>query len=130
MLYKTPIQEKAEQDRYRLPITKTQKVMHYSKNKKLNAVLNEIETDLLSIHDTPEESLSEIRHYADNFRYEIDLNLAQYGEVLIYYWQIREMYERCGYKSIVKYSNNKLWETYKRPVGYVARRLLKANRDN
>ena len=40
---------------------------------------------------------------------------------LIYYCDIRTMYERAGYKSIVKWSDERIWETYKRQVGYIAR---------
>lgn len=95
----------------------------YSNNKKLNGVLNEIREDLLHIHDTEEESRSEIDHYKREFPREVDFNLAQYGNMLIYYHDIRAMYARHGYKSIDRLSDAGMWETYKRQVGYVARNL-------
>lgn len=95
----------------------------YSNNKKLNGVLNEIREDLLSIHDTEDESRREIEHYKREFPREIDFNLAQYGNVLIYYYQVRAMYARHGYKSIDRMSDAQVWETYKRQVGYVARTI-------
>lgn len=95
----------------------------YSKNKKLNGVLNDIREQLLSIHDTEDESRKEIAHYKRGFPREVDFNLAQYGNLLIYYSDIRAMYERNGYKSMSRMSDDQLWDTYKRQVGYVARNL-------
>ena len=95
----------------------------YSKNKKLNGVLNEIREDLLHIHDTEAESRSEIAHYKRKFPKEIDFNLVQYGNMLIYYCAIRDMYARHGYKSMDRMSNDQVWETYKRHVGQVARTI-------
>lgn len=95
----------------------------YSNNRKLNGVLNEIREDLLSIHDTEDESRNEIAHYKREFPREIDFNLAQYGNLLIYYYDVRAMYARHGYKSIARMSDVQVWETYKRQVGYVARNL-------
>lgn len=95
----------------------------YSKNKKLNGVLNDIREQLLSIHDTEDESRKEIAHYKREFPKEIDFNLAQYGNLLIYYYDVRAMYARHGYKSIVRMSDAEVWETYKRQVGYVARTI-------
>lgn len=97
----------------------------YSRNKKLNGVLNEIREDLLAIHDTEEESIAEIKHYMKEFPYQVDYNLCQYGEMLIYYYDVRKMYERHGYKSFCKMSNTQLWEAYKRQVGFVARSLFR-----
>lgn len=95
----------------------------YSNNKKLNGVLNEIREDLLSIHDTEAESRKEIAHYKREFPNEIDFNLVQYGNMLIYYYDIRAMYARHGYKSMDRMSDAQVWDTYKRQVGYVARNL-------
>ena len=95
----------------------------YSNNKKLNGVLNEIREDLLHIHDTEDESRKEIAHYKRGFPREVDFNLVQYGNLLIYYSDIRAMYARHGYKSIDRMSDAQVWETYKRQVGYVARTI-------
>lgn len=91
--------------------------MKYSKNKKLNGVLNEIEEQLLEL------GLDEVKHYYDEFKYENDYNIAQYGNLLIYYWDVQELYQRNGYKT--KFSDNKIWEIYKNQVGYVTRQLMR-----
>lgn len=90
----------------------------YSKNAKLNNVLNTIEGQLLEL------GLEEVKHYYNAFRYESDYNIAQYGNLLIYYVDVKEMYSNCGYKSIEKMSDEKVWETYKRQVGYVVKQLI------
>lgn len=97
----------------------------YSPNKKLEACLCNIELDLLSMCEHKEESLNEIRRYMREFPKEPDYNLAQYGNLLIYYNQVRDFYLDCGYKSMRNMSDSKIWATYLRQVGYVARRLIK-----
>lgn len=101
--------------------------MKYSKNIKLNNVLNNIENQLLEMCDTKEESVSEIKRYIKEFPHETDFNIAQYGNLLVYYADIYKFYADNGYKSVSKYSTEKLWETYKRQVGYVARIIYKTN---
>ena len=91
----------------------------YSKNKKLNDVLTRIERQLLEL------GLDEVKHYKESFPNEIDYNIAQYGSVLVYYSDVKQMYKDCGYKSLEKMSDEKVWEIYKRQVGYVARELTK-----
>ena len=95
--------------------------MKYSKNVKLNNVLNQIENQLTYLE------LPEIARYMKDFPNEPDYNLAQYGNMLVYYWEIRKMYIKAGYKSFMnnRISDNKMWEIYKRQVGYVARELMK-----
>ena len=90
-------------------------MIKYSKNKKLNSVLNEIHDQLIDL------GLEEVKHYYNEFRYETDYNIAQYGNLLIYYVDVKQMYANCGYKSIEKMSDNKVWEIYKRQVGYIVR---------
>ena len=95
--------------------------MKYSKNAKLNNVLNQIENQLTYLE------LSEIARYMKDFPNEPDYNLAQYGIMLVYFWEIRKMYIKAGYKSFMnnRISDNKMWEIYKRQVGYVARQIIK-----
>lgn len=95
--------------------------MKYSKNVKLNTVLNQIEDDLKWLE------LPEIARYMKDFPNEPDYNLAQYGNMLVYYWEIRKMYINAGYKTFEnnKISDSKMWEIYKRQVGYVARQIIK-----
>lgn len=90
----------------------------YSKNKKLEGVLSRIETQL-------EYASVDVKHYMESFPNEIDYNIAQYGNLLIYYYDVKKMYRECGYKSLDKMSDQKVWEIYKRQVGYVARQLMK-----
>ena len=96
--------------------------VNFSKNSKLNFVLNFIHEDLLSICESKNESIEQIARYKSNFKNESDYNIAQYGNVLIYYCQVRELYR--DYKSLQKMSDSKLWEIYKRQVGYVANYIL------
>ena len=97
------------------------KTYRFSKNKKTNRVLNEIYNDLLTMCDTEEQSRKEIKRYRREFPRVTDCNIAQYGNVLIYYHQVREMYEKCGYKSVSRMSDKAVWECYLGQVGYVAR---------
>ena len=90
-------------------------MIKYSKNKKLNSVLNEIHGQLIDL------GLEEVKHYYNEFKGNIDYNIAQYGNLLIYYVDIKQMYANCGYKSIEKMSDEKVWDIYKRQVGYIIR---------
>lgn len=92
--------------------------MKFSKNRKLNMLLNGI------LDDLKELGSEEVRHYMREFKNEPDYNIAQYGNLIIYYYDIRNFYKSCGYKTIEKWSDQKLWETYKRQVGYVARYFI------
>ena len=90
----------------------------YSKNNKLNKVLMEIENNLLDL------GLEEIERYYNTFGNEVDYNIVQYGNMLIYYNDIYNFYKNYGYKSTDKMSTNKIWELYKKQVGYVARKII------
>ena len=90
----------------------------YSKNNKLNKVLMKIESDLLEI------GINEVKRYYNEFRNEVDFNIVQYGNMLIYYNDIYNFYRSCGYKSTDKMSTNKIWDLYKNQVGYVTRKLI------
>ena len=90
----------------------------YSKNNKLNRVLMGIESDLLEL------GINEIKRYYNEFKNEIDFNIVQYGNMLIYYDQIYDFYRKCGYKSTDKMSTDKIWDLYKNQVGYVTRKLI------
>lgn len=95
--------------------------MKYRKNVKLNTVLNQIEKDLNYF------GLSEIARYMQEYPNEPDYNIVDYGNMLIYYWEIRNMYIKAGYKSFEdnRISDSKMWKIYKQQVGYVARELTK-----
>lgn len=101
------------------------KTYKFSQNKKTNGVLNEIYNDLLEIHDTEEESRSDIKRYCKEFSRLADCNLVEYGNLLICYSDVRAMYRKHGYKSLDKLNDSKVWDIYKRQVGYVARLIAR-----
>jgi hypothetical protein len=77
---------------------------------------------LASIYeDLQELGSEEVARYKKEFSKVIDFNLAQYGNMLVYYHDVYTMYRNCGYKTTDKYSTDKIWQTYLRQVGYVAR---------
>ena len=90
----------------------------YSKNNKLNKVLTEIENDLLDL------GINEIKRYYNEFKNEVDFNIVQYGNMLIYYNDIYNFYRSCGYKTTDKMTTDKIWSLYKKQVGYVAKKLI------
>ena len=98
---------------------KNENMEKFSKNKKLNGVLNDI---LDSLNDL---GLEEVKRYYKEFGAYKDYNIVEYANLLIYYDDIRELYKSNGYKSIDKMSDSKIWETYKRQVGYVARYMVR-----
>lgn len=93
----------------------------FSKNKKLNGLLNDI---LDSLKDL---GIEEVKRYYNEFKGQKDYNIVDYGNLLIYYDDIRELYANNGYKSVQKMSDSKLYETYKRQVGYVVRFIVRNN---
>ena len=90
----------------------------YSRNNKLNKVSTEIEKDLLDL------GINEIRRYYNEFKNEVDYNIAQYGNMLIYYDDVYNFYRSCGYKTTDKMTTNKIWDLYKNQVGYVAKKII------
>ena len=90
----------------------------YSKNVKLNKVLTEIEKNLLDL------GVNEIKRYYNEFKNEVDFNIAQYGNMLIYYNDVYNFYRSCGYKTTDKITTDKIWDLYKNQVGYVAKRII------
>ncbi len=100
--------------------------VNFSPNKKLNNILNDIYGDLIKkMGRNRKEAVEEIRRYKRSFPKEPDYNIAQYGNLLIYHGDIRNAYKKAGYGStITKMSDEKLWDTYMRQVGYVARYII------
>lgn len=101
------------------------KTISFSKNAKLNKVLNNIYIDLLQIRDTERESIAEIKHFKNSFPKEIDFNLYQYGCMLIANNDIISLYS--DYKSLQRASIEKLINIYKRQIRYVANYILSNN---
>lgn len=92
----------------------------FSKNKKLNGVLNVIFDDVVELGE-------DVKRYYKEFKGELDYNIVQYGNMLVYYNDIKNMYKSCGYKSIEKMSDEKVWDIYKRQVGYITRYIIHNN---
>ena len=88
----------------------------FSKNKKLNYVLNDIYSDLVKM------GKDELKRYMQYFPNEIDYNIYQYGNIRIYYSDIKELYK--NYKCLKNASIEKLINIYKRQVGYMARLIV------
>lgn len=91
-------------------------MIKFSKNKKLNNVLTSIYEDLQDL------GIFEVKRYYNAYNNKPDYNIAQYGNLLVYYSDIRELYKE--YKTLAKISDDKLWDIYKRQVGYVARLMI------
>ena len=102
----------------------------YSVNPKLNKVLCGIENQILGMYvNNYIELIQELHRYMTSYKNEPDYSVAQHGNLLCYYDDIKDFYRRCGYKSTARMSNNKIWELYKRQVGYVARRIVRGAHD-
>lgn len=96
-------------------------MIKYSKNKKLNTLLQNIEKSLID-----NLGIDEVKRYYNEFKNCSDYNIVQDGNLLIYYVDVKNLYIESGYSNstINKMSDSKIWETYKRQVGYVVRKLL------
>ena len=88
----------------------------FSKNKKLNYVLNDIYSYLM------EMGKDHIKRYMKDFSYKADYNIYQYGNMRVYNDEIKELYK--DYKCLKNASIDKLINIYKRQVGYMARLII------
>ena len=88
----------------------------FSKNKKLNYILNDIYSYLM------EMGKDEIKRYMKDFSYKADYNIYQYCNMRVYNDEIKELYK--DYKSLKNASIDKLINIYKRQVGYMARLII------
>lgn len=101
-------------------------------------VLNAVYADIWE--SLEELGPDEVKHYMRGFPHEVDYNLVQYGNMRVYYCEIRDMYVDAGAAQYAKVrkragkngmrgdwliSNDELWEHYKRDVGHVAREYVK-----
>lgn len=102
------------------------KAITFSKNAKLDKVLNSIYESLLSISNTEKESISEIKHYVSEFKNCPDYNLYKYGNLIITYFDIHSLYSE--YKSLENASNDKIEVIYMRQVRYVANYIVSNNK--
>ena len=88
----------------------------FSKNKKLNYVLNDIYSYLM------EMGKDEIKRYMKDFPYKADYNIYQYCNMRVYNDEIIDLYK--DYKCLKNASIDKLINIYKKQVGYVARLII------
>ena len=88
----------------------------FSKNKKLNYVLNDIYSYLMDM------GKDEIKRYMKDFLNKTDYNIYQYGNMRVYNDEIKELYK--NYKCLKNASIDKLIDIYKRQVGYMARLIV------
>lgn len=101
-------------------------MIKFSKNAKLNNALYGIYEQLKDFDTDAEtgETTGEIMRYYKQFKNDKDApdyNIAQYGNMLTYYYQVFDFYRNCGYKSTDKLSSQKIWDLYLRQVGYIVR---------
>lgn len=75
-----------------------------------------------------QESLSfeEVKHYYKEFMFtnNIDYNIVQYGNLLIYYDDIREFYKEHGF-DYPKKDDDFIWNLYKKDVGVEVRKIIR-----
>ena len=88
----------------------------FSKNIKLNYVLNDIYSYLMDM------GKDDIKRYMKDFPYEADYNIYQYCNMRVYNDEIKELYK--NYKCLKNVSIDKLIDIYKRQVGYMARLIV------
>lgn len=106
-----------------------------TKNKKYNGILNEIYND---IKETFEEDYKrEVTRYYNEFKnITSDYNIAQYGNLLIYYYDVRKFlidngftnfekkYKQPSKQNEYRLSDTMVWNFYKRLVGIVVRYIV------
>lgn len=100
--------------------------------KKANILLNNIYDDIMDNENLTYNNFYELKRYFTTFKSEPDYNVAQYGNLLIYYWQVRELFTESGYKYAsdklkngeFKISDDVLWLRYKQLVGRVVDYIL------
>ena len=97
--------------------------LEFSPNRKLNNLLSSIRDEIINRFDSDEDMCHEIARYKQNFPRESDFNFVQYGNLHVYYDDIRDFYKTAGYadSTIDRMSDDEIWELYKRQVGYVLR---------
>lgn len=89
-------------------------------NRQYIKAIRSAKKQLLNMCDTEIESRNEIQRYKREFPREIDYNIAMNGNVLIYYYQVREWFKKLGFKSESKMSDQALWSWYKWYIGRAA----------
>lgn len=93
---------------------------HYNKT-----LVNAIK-DYILVDENKEEVISELKRYKKEFNSETDYNWYSYGNILPYYYQIREFYK----KNEVEVSDDDciMCEHFKRHVGKAIDEILAENK--
>lgn len=68
--------------------------------------------------------LEEMKRYYKEFKNQLDYNIAQYGNLLIYYTEVRDFYKDLNFTDYLNYSDEKIWEQYKKDIGIVVRKMI------
>lgn len=92
-------------------------MLSFSKNKKLNKVLNTI------LNEELELGIATIKKYYNEYKNEYDYNIYNYGNLRVYYDDIKELYQE--YKSLKNASDLKLEDIYKKQIRYITRFIVK-----
>ena len=91
--------------------------------KKRRYVINDIKERILNRHASLVDTVDKLRSYKKEHRREPDYNYAQYGNLIISHYDVRELYRRAGYK-VCNYSDYKLWQMYLYATGDAIDELL------
>jgi len=100
--------------------------------KKANILLNNIYDYIMDNENLTYNNFYELKRYVAAFPKEPDYNVAQYGNMLCYHWQVRKLFTESGYKYAsdklkngeFKISDDVLWLRYKQLVGRVVDYIL------
>lgn len=76
--------------------------------------------------ENKEEVVAELKRYKREFRNIPDYNWYRYGNILPYYWQIRDFYEEHGF--LANEDNELLCEDFCYHVGKAIDKILAENR--
>ena len=91
--------------------------------KKRRYVINDLKERILSRNESPVDTIDKLKRYKSAYRREPDYNYAQYGNLIIASYDIREMYRKAGYK-VCNYSDYKLWQMYLYATGEAIDEIL------
>ena len=92
--------------------------------KKKRYVIDAIKERILNSNASLVETIDKLHRYKSSFRREPDYNFAQYGNGIIAYYDVRELYGRAGY-NVRNYSDTKLWQMYLLATGDAIDEILK-----
>lgn len=87
--------------------------------KKRRFIINYIKAFIVKNRD-----LNDLRHYRSAYRREPDYNYAQHGRLIISSSDVRDLYDRAGYK-VCNYTDEQLWQMYLYATGEAIDEILK-----